>query len=417
MKIKRILFIFLLTTSIFFTTSYVEQRKVEAIPPLVWVAINVATSIVIGAIAFMLEDDGSKKLKQVTNVDVNTGQVDLTDFEGSGAGDFCGEMKIWTSGDGKKIYPYIDMWSDIFSDRSGWSCISSFPVEMTQGLANAIFSSGAAYFIYKNKCNAQGEHSQVCWAQINNGGTGIDDYLTRTNTTDDFTNEDILGGMGKKYSGTFGANPDGTPTLSSPIDMFEFQEDIPVQESCFDGIQNQDETGIDCGGVCEINFGFVCPQAETCFDGIMNQDETGIDFGGVCGTGNPVAQPPGNFTDDNVDGVDDVSGLDSGGNVPVAVPGTGNASTYDASLPGDVSEVGETDWTGLITGYLASNPLVLLATNSQINVTGATCSLPMTLFGKSMTIDFCSLDWMVDLFGSFVLGLMAIRAVFIAMGV
>ena len=31
----------------------------------------------------------------------------------------------------------------------------------------------------------------------------------------------------------------------------------------------------------------------------MNQDETGIDFGGVCGTGDPVAQPPGNFTDDN----------------------------------------------------------------------------------------------------------------------
>ena len=149
----------------------------------------------------------------------------------------------------------------------------------------------------------------------------------------------------------------------------------------------------------------------------MNQDETGIDFGGVCGTGNPVAPPPGNLIDNNVDGIDDISGLDSGGNVPVAVPGTGDATTYDASLPGNVSEVGETDWSGLITGYLASNPLVLLATESQINVAGATCSLPMTIFGKSMTINFCPLAWMVDLFGSFLLGLMAIRAVFIAMGI
>jgi len=149
----------------------------------------------------------------------------------------------------------------------------------------------------------------------------------------------------------------------------------------------------------------------------MNQDETGIDYGGVCGTGTPVAAPAQNFTDNNLDNVDDFSGLDDTGSIPVASPGGADSSTYDASLPGDVSEIGETDWTGLITGYLASNPLVLLATGSQINVTGATCSLPMTLFGKSMTIDFCSLEWMVKLFGSFVLGLMAIRAVFIAMGI
>jgi len=27
-------------------------------------------------------------------------------------------------------------------------------------------------------------------------------------------------------------------------------EITPPSETCFDGIQNQDETGIDCGGVC-----------------------------------------------------------------------------------------------------------------------------------------------------------------------
>ncbi len=44
--------------------------------------------------------------------------------------------------------------------------------------------------------------------------------------------------------------------------------------TCSDGIQNQDETGVDCGGVCDA-----CP---TCSDGIQNQDETGVDCGGVC---------------------------------------------------------------------------------------------------------------------------------------
>jgi len=46
-------------------------------------------------------------------------------------------------------------------------------------------------------------------------------------------------------------------------------------ETCNDGIQNGDETGIDCGGSdCEA-----CP---TCTDGIQNGTETGVDCGGDC---------------------------------------------------------------------------------------------------------------------------------------
>ncbi len=44
--------------------------------------------------------------------------------------------------------------------------------------------------------------------------------------------------------------------------------------TCFDGIQNQGETGVDCGGPCSA-----CP---TCTDGIQNQGETGVDCGGPC---------------------------------------------------------------------------------------------------------------------------------------
>ena len=50
-----------------------------------------------------------------------------------------------------------------------------------------------------------------------------------------------------------------------------FDESEP---SCTDGILNQDEASIDCGGVCTA-----CP---TCTDGIRNQGENSIDCGGPC---------------------------------------------------------------------------------------------------------------------------------------
>ena len=56
--------------------------------------------------------------------------------------------------------------------------------------------------------------------------------------------------------------------------------------TCSDGVQNQGETGIDCGGPCAA-----CP---TCNDGIQNQGETGIDCGGPCNACPPP--PPGGET-------------------------------------------------------------------------------------------------------------------------
>ncbi len=72
--------------------------------------------------------------------------------------------------------------------------------------------------------------------------------------------------------------------------------------TCSDGIQNGDEVGVDCGGLCaarcpmdtpctghdECQSGFCHPTtglctAPTCTDGFLNQDETAVDCGGVCG--------------------------------------------------------------------------------------------------------------------------------------
>ena len=72
----------------------------------------------------------------------------------------------------------------------------------------------------------------------------------------------------------------------------------PACPSCNDGIQNQGETGIDCGGPCTacptcgdgiqngnetgVDCGGSCPACATCTDGIQNGNETGVDCGGSC---------------------------------------------------------------------------------------------------------------------------------------
>ena len=45
-----------------------------------------------------------------------------------------------------------------------------------------------------------------------------------------------------------------------------------ILDSCDDGVKNQDETDVDCGGVCDA--------CQTCSDGILNQDEINVDCGG-----------------------------------------------------------------------------------------------------------------------------------------
>ena len=64
------------------------------------------------------------------------------------------------------------------------------------------------------------------------------------------------------------------PTTGSVFSTIAF-----CPPSCFDGIQNGNETGIDCGGTC--------PPCH-CSDGIQNNGETGVDCGGPCPNSCPV---------------------------------------------------------------------------------------------------------------------------------
>lgn len=79
----------------------------------------------------------------------------------------------------------------------------------------------------------------------------------------------------------------------------------PPAPTCDDGIQNGDETGVDCGGSN-------CPACPTCDDGIQNGDETGVD----CGGSNCPACPT---CDDGIQNGDE-TGIDCGGSNCPACP-------------------------------------------------------------------------------------------------
>ena len=101
------------------------------------------------------------------------------------------------------------------------------------------------------------------------------------------------------------------------ISCGDSDDNMDVDPTCSDSIQNQDETGIDCGGVCAP-----CP---TCTDGIQNQNETGIDCGGACA---PCS------TSTCTDGIQnqDETGIDCGG---VCAPCSTSPTCADGILNGD----------------------------------------------------------------------------------
>jgi len=119
------------------------------------------------------------------------------------------------------------------------------------------------------------------------------------------TREGIKGpGTGGSAGGQVQINNTPTPTCSDGI---KNQGEIGINcggpcsacpPSCLDGIKNQDETGVDCGGT-------ICSACPTCFDKIQNQGERHIDCGGPC-----IACPP-----DCSDGIknQNETGVDCGG--------------------------------------------------------------------------------------------------------
>lgn len=104
---------------------------------------------------------------------------------------------------------------------------------------------------------------------------------------------------------------------------------LPAPATCSDGIQNQGETGIDCGGPCII-------PCQTCNDGIKNQGETAIDCGRPC----PACVTP-SFTA-TLNGTSFVSGFTQGTLFTNPNPGLPNTLAITASRPSLVDGIGIT---------------------------------------------------------------------------
>jgi len=94
----------------------------------------------------------------------------------------------------------------------------------------------------------------------------------------------------------------------------------PPPPTCDDGIQNGNETGVDCGGDCDPCDN---PPDPTCDDGIQNGNETGVDCGGDC---DPCDNPPGPTCDDGIQNGNE-TGVDCGGDCTPCDNGGGSCDT------------------------------------------------------------------------------------------
>eukprot|EP00494_Astrolonche_serrata_P026639 UN26901 len=186
-------------------------------------------------------------------------------------------------------------------------------------------NSPRSCFLYASTDEVVGTFCPVCSAY------GYDDKVTDGNPNSCVDNETELdAGDSCDIKCKEGYTQSGSGTVTCPANATDGQApevDITCTETCTDGIQNQNEAGVDCGGVCPacetctdgiqnqnetgVDCGGVCPTAcESCTDGIQNQNETGVDCGGVCPTACETC----------TDGIQnqDESGVDCGGVCPTA---------------------------------------------------------------------------------------------------
>lgn len=117
-------------------------------------------------------------------------------------------------------------------------------------------------------------------------------------------------------------NAAGCPSTSSIEITTDNELCLNVDPTCNDGLQNGQETGIDCGGPD-------CPACPSCDDNIQNGQETGVDCGG------PDCPACPSCADGIQNGLE--TGIDCGG--PTCPPCTTDASCDDGVQNGDETGV------------------------------------------------------------------------------
>lgn len=73
--------------------------------------------------------------------------------------------------------------------------------------------------------------------------------------------------------------------------------------------------------------------------------------------------------------------------------------------------------TTKVTDFLASNPIVTAFTGSGMSITGASCTVSGSAFGQTFDLSFCSLETVLQLFGSLIVLIAGLYSFFIAWGI
>ena len=109
-------------------------------------------------------------------------------------------------------------------------------------------------------CGVSGPTDYFCW-----DGFIAKDYVTYTCLDKGFRNATCLGTIKREVIDW--CRPEEYCMPGKSVCQ-------PNITSCHDGIRDQGETGVDCGGSC--------PPCVSCYNGILDGDETSIDCGGIC---------------------------------------------------------------------------------------------------------------------------------------
>jgi subtilisin family serine protease len=164
--------------------------------------------------------------------------------------------------------------------------LDNYPGETTwdlrDGGGNVVASggpySGAGSTVVENMCVPDGCYDFTIYDSYGDGiccAYGSGSYTL----TEDASGNTLASGGAFTFSETTNICVSSGPTCTDGIQNGNETgvdcggPDCPACPTCTDGIQNGNETGVDCGGPD-------CPACPTCNDGIQNGQETGVDCGG-----------------------------------------------------------------------------------------------------------------------------------------
>jgi hypothetical protein len=185
-------------------------------------------------------------------------------------GNFCDACPINCDG----TLFYLDLVFDRYGEETNWDIQDDNGNIVAEGGTYADYPEGASLQI--PICLEDGEYTFTIYDGY---GDGICcEFGDGSYTLHDESGVEIVSG------GDF-TNEEGT--------MFNV-----VSDNCGDGIQNGNEQGVDCGGLCApcatcddgvqngdeegVDCGGACASCATCDDGIQNGNEEGVDCGGAC---------------------------------------------------------------------------------------------------------------------------------------